>query len=200
MTGRTTLHILAPSSRLRSAVAQTGFALGHHCEVYADIAELAVRPPAEGIMLVRDEEAGRGVSGLLERLPTLGIGLPVVAFAPKPSRTRIVAAIRGGALDYLAEPVDGPALDRSIATLLPEIDAYTEARRRMIEARERIANLSPRERDVLDRLAEGIGNKGIAEALAISPRTVEIHRSNMMAKLGADHAAGAVRMRLESGL
>ncbi|WP_255548125.1 response regulator transcription factor [Erythrobacter ani] len=70
----------------------------------------------------------------------------------------------------------------------------------MIEARGRIANLSVREREVLDWLTEGSSNKVIARRLEISPRTVEIHRANMMHKLGARHAADAVRLRLEAKL
>jgi len=70
----------------------------------------------------------------------------------------------------------------------------------MIEARSRIENLSTREREVLDWLAQGSSNKAIARELQISPRTVEIHRANMMSKLGASHAADAVRLRLEAEL
>jgi FixJ family two-component response regulator len=70
----------------------------------------------------------------------------------------------------------------------------------MIEARDRISTLSTREREVLDWLAEGSSNKAIARELDISPRTVEIHRANMMNKLGVRHAAEAVRLRLEAKL
>ena len=69
----------------------------------------------------------------------------------------------------------------------------------MVAARNRMSTLSPREREVLDQLAAGNSNKVIAQALAISPRTVEIHRASMMRKLGARHAAEAVR-RLKAGL
>lgn len=70
----------------------------------------------------------------------------------------------------------------------------------MIEARDRIASLSEREREVLEWLSEGSSNKVMARELEISPRTVEIHRANMMNKLGARHAAEAVRLRLEAKL
>jgi DNA-binding CsgD family transcriptional regulator len=60
--------------------------------------------------------------------------------------------------------------------------------------------LSKREREVLELLALGSSNKLIARELSISPRTVEIHRSNMMTKLRAGHAAEAVRLWLQSGL
>ena len=60
-----------------------------------------------------------------------------------------------------------------------------------------MADLSPREREVLDWLTRGCSNKVIARELTISPRTVEIHRANMMSKLGARHSAEAIRLRLE---
>ena len=64
----------------------------------------------------------------------------------------------------------------------------------------KIAKLSGREREVLEYLSEGHSNKMIARELEISPRTVEIHRANMMHKIGANHAAEAVRIRIESGI
>jgi two-component system response regulator FixJ len=67
------------------------------------------------------------------------------------------------------------------------------------DARARTAVLSPREKEVLSQLVEGKSNKGIALALDISPRTVEIHRANMMRKLNAQSIADAVRLALYAG-
>ena len=64
----------------------------------------------------------------------------------------------------------------------------------MIEARNLISNLSRRERQVLDWLAEGSSNKAIARELQISPRTVEIHRAHLMQKMEADSLPALVRM------
>ena len=70
--------------------------------------------------------------------------------------------------------------------------------RQAVEARSKLSLLTQRETEVLDLLVAGSSNKQIARDLEISPRTVEIHRANMMAKLGANHAADAVRLRLEA--
>ena len=108
--------------------------------------------------------------------------------------------MKAGALDYLPLPLQPGRLGAMLERIDDEAAAQADARQRMIEARGRIRNLSAREREVLDWLAQGSSNKAIARELEISPRTVEIHRANMMAKLGANHAAEAVRLKLEANL
>jgi FixJ family two-component response regulator len=198
MTRKATLHFIDASSRGRAELARAGFDLGHHAEVYGDLGELAVHPPREGIIIARDDAREGGVALILERLGRLGIWLPVIAFDCQPSPASIVAAIKAGALDYLSLPLDPAKFARCLQRIESEARMFGEARRRMIEARSRISNLSRREREVLDWLAEGSSNKVIARELDISPRTVEIHRANMMSKLGARHAAEAVRLKLEA--
>ncbi len=76
-----------------------------------------------------------------------------------------------------------------VVRISDEADAYANARRKVVEARNRIATLSPREREVLDWLALGRSNMMIAREVCITLRTVEIHCANMMQKLSATHAA-----------
>jgi FixJ family two-component response regulator len=200
MSRKATLHFIDSSSRHRAELARVGFALGHHAEVYGDLSELSVHPPRDGIIIARDAVEEGGVATILERLSRLGIWLPLIAVDTDPRPTRIVEAIKAGALDYLALPLDAERFDRCLSRIAQEAEDFSLARRRMIEARDRISSLSVREREVLDWLACGSSNKAIARELAISPRTVEIHRANMMSKLGARHAAEAVRLRLEAKL
>jgi two-component system response regulator FixJ len=68
------------------------------------------------------------------------------------------------------------------------------------EAEKRLAVLTPRENDVLAGLVQGLTNKAIANAYEISPRTVEIHRANMMEKLGVDSLASALRIAFAAGI
>ncbi|MEE4200296.1 response regulator transcription factor [Erythrobacter sp.] len=200
MTRKASLHFIDSDSRQRAELARVGFSLGHHSEVYGDISELSIHPPREGIIIARDQSAEGGVSIILDRLCRLGIWLPLIAIEAEPRPGRIVAAIKAGALDYLSLPLDPSRFERCLARIEKEAESFGAARRRMIEARDRISSLSVREREVLDWLSEGSSNKVIARQLDISPRTVEIHRSNMMHKLGARHAAEAVRLKLEAKL
>jgi Response regulator len=200
MTRKAPLHIVDSCSRQRAELARVGFALGHHCEVYGDLSELSAHPPRDGLIIARDTVEDGGVGMILERLGRLGIWLPLIAVEVQPRPNRIVEAIKSGALDYLALPLDPERFTRCLTRIEKEAEQFGAARRRMIEARDRISTLSAREREVLDWLAEGSSNKAIARELEISPRTVEIHRANMMNKLGARHAAEAVRLRLEAKL
>lgn len=198
MTRKAILHFIDSSSRTRAELARIGFDLGHHAEVYADISDLTVHPPREGIIIARDDAEAGGIAVILDRLSRLGIWLPLIAVDETPRPGRIVEAIKGGALDYMALPLNDEKFSRCLMRIEGEAELFGEARKRMIEARNRISNLSRREREVLEWLAEGSSNKVIARQLEISPRTVEIHRANMMSKLGARHAAEAVRLKLEA--
>lgn len=200
MPHKASLHFIDSSSRHRAELARIGFSLGHHSEVYGDLMELSVHPPREGIVIARDAVEEGGVAMILERLSRIGIWLPLIAIEVQPRPGRIVEAIKSGALDYLSLPLDPERLSRCLARIEKEAEVFGQARRRMIEARDRISSLSQREREVLDWLTEGSSNKVIARELDISPRTVEIHRANMMSKLGARHAAEAVRLKLEAKL
>ena len=200
MPRKASLHFIDSNSRHRAELARVGFTLGHHSEVYGDLSELSVRPPRDGIIIARDTAEEGGVAMILERLSRLGIWLPLIAVEAEPRPGRIVEAIKAGALDYLSMPLDPERFERCLDRIAKEAELFGAARRRMIEARDRIASLSTREREVLEWLAEGSSNKIIARELDISPRTVEIHRANMMHKLGARHAAEAVRLKLEAKL
>ncbi len=196
MENRIILHIIDPSTRNRAEISRIALALGHHAEVYDDLQELTRHPPSVGIIIVRNND--RGVEQVLADLSDAGIWLPVVGTQERLSAERIVAAMKGGALDYLQVPITQERLDTTLVRIALEATIQADTRRRMMEARSRMDNLSGREREVLDWLAEGSNNKDIARELEISPRTVEIHRSNMMIKLGAKHSAQAVRLRLEA--
>ena len=192
------LHCVDSDSRVRAELSHAAYTLGHHAEVYGSGEELIEHRPADGIVLARNDFGRGGIKGFIERITDMGIWLPVIATDPNPNADRIVAAIKAGALDYLSLPVDLHHFATTLERIGDEALLQAAERRRMMEARERISSLSNREREVLDWLTEGSSNKAIARELDISPRTVEIHRANMMTKLGANHAAEAVRLRLEA--
>ncbi|MBS7669099.1 response regulator transcription factor [Croceicoccus gelatinilyticus] len=200
MEKRSIIHIVDVDPRNRAQFARAVFEMGHHAEVYDDAFELTSHMPRQGIVLAHDDPEAGGIAGLVDAMAERGAWLPVIAMANRPCIDHVVAAMRAGAFDYLSKPLHPPALELAIERVSREAATQAEYRKRSLDARTRISMLSNREREVLDRLAQGCSNKAIARELDISPRTVEIHRGNMMEKLGARHAAEAVRLRLEASM
>lgn len=198
MADRITLHILDGDTARRAQLARLAFAAGHHAEIYANAEELLAHAPSGGLVLAQDDPGGEGIANLIDAMMHAGHWLPVIAISETPVTSAVVRAIKAGALDYLPMPSQIAPLNEAITLAAREADSFRVQRARAAEARQRISRLSTREREVLDRLAEGCSNKAIARELDISPRTVEIHRMKMMGKLGARHAAEAVRLRIEA--
>lgn len=194
----TILHIVGGDSRARAEQARVIFGIGHHAEVYADLDEFLARPPREGIVMMDDSGMFDFPAAVLETFSRRGVWLPLVVTSATPSTERAVSAIKRGALDYFPLPLDSGTFADRLEELAEEAQAQARARRRLIEARNHMSRLSRRESEVLELLSAGSSNKEIARHLAISPRTVEIHRANMMSKLGAHHAADAIRTWLDA--
>ena len=106
--------------------------------------------------------------------------------------------MKAGAVDFVEKPFDDEALLAATEAALGTPQASGAAG--VDDAAERIASLSPREREVLDLLVAGKPNKLIARDLGLSPRTVEVHRARLMARLGVASLAEAVRLAVHAEL
>ena len=100
-----------------------------------------------------------------------------------------------GAVDLLEKPFRADHLVAAIRRAL-ELQTSSEIDPRILEIRSRLATLSPREHDVLQKLVQGQPNKVIAHEMGISPRTVEVHRANLMKKTNAGSLSELLRMVL----
>lgn len=193
------LHYVDGDFSARAQFAKVACDLGIHCELYDSLTELSAYPPRHGLIVLRDTLNGGGdVASAFAEMHRAGIWLAAIVVGQAPAPVQIVDAIKAGALDYLDLPVDAGRLQRCLARTTHEAVRISSLRRRSIEARQLINGLSTRETQVLELLAAGHSNKLIARELGISPRTVEIHRANMMNKLGATHSAKAVRIKLDA--
>lgn len=133
------------------------------------------------------------------QLKQRGINMPVVILTGHGDVPVAVEAMKGGAVDFLEKPYEKQALMTAIENAFARLDDQAADSRRSTEAKAKISRLTPREQDVLKHLVQGLTNKAIAQALDISPRTVEIHRAHMMEKLEADSLSAALRLAFLAG-
>jgi len=126
--------------------------------------------------------------------------LPVIIVTGHGDVPLAVRAMKAGALDFLEKPFDDELLLSSVGRA---VEVRSQSRNRTDQAQAaqlRIAKLTPREREVLERLIAGRPNKIIAYELDISPRTVEIHRAHVMEKMEARSLSDLVRMAIAAGI
>lgn len=124
----------------------------------------------------------------------------VIVFQSRPSVDQVVAAMAAGANDVLEWPCRPTVFEDAIFAAIQRRQTRMPLLERMQRAREKLRNLSDREREVMLCVARGLSNKQIANELSISHRTVEIHRSNALGKLDARHTADAIRLVIEATL
>ena len=145
--------------------------------------------------------ASAGVT-LLQEMKVRQIGLPVVVTGGHPEDVGLaVCVMKAGAVEYLvASDEDPELLLMAVAAALADIRNETARGTAVEHARKRIAALSAREREVLQRLLIGATNKQVGKAMGISPRTVEIHRAHVIERIGAHTLPEAALLATTAGL
>jgi RNA polymerase sigma factor (sigma-70 family) len=140
-----------------------------------------------------------GMSGLdLQAvLRERGVTLPVVVLTAHGDVSTTRAALVNGAVDFLEKPVDDDVLVDVLRNAVRIDEELHRAEEQRARAASRLNRLTPREREVLELLAEGLQHREIAERLAISPRTVEVYKARMMEKLQCRTLAEVVRAGTE---
>lgn len=139
-----------------------------------------------------------GMSGLevQQRLIAAGHGVPVIFLSGRADVPNAVSAVKSGAVDFIEKPFDYRRIVGLVRECLERDGAGLEARARARAAAERLAALTQREREVLDRVVAGKINRVIAEELDISIKTVEAHRARIMEKLEVGSVAELVQASL----
>ncbi|MCZ4330497.1 response regulator transcription factor [Castellaniella denitrificans] len=139
------------------------------------------------------------VSGLKlqERLVGQGVDWPIIVISGHGDIDACRRAFRNGAIDFLSKPIDEQDLIDAIQRGQAALDDQLRRSAQRAETLELLAALTPRERQVLDRVAQGYTTRQIADALELSPRTVETHRAAIGAKLGTTSQAELTRLWIE---
>jgi two-component system response regulator FixJ len=137
---------------------------------------------------------------LQEELAGRKIGLPVIIITGHGDVPLAVRAMKAGAVDFIEKPFDDELILASVKRALAMSGQSRSQASLAQSAEQHIAQLTARERQVLEQLVAGRSNKVIAFELDISPRTVEIHRAHLMEKMQAKSVSDLVRMALAVGI
>lgn len=195
------VHVVDDDEGLREALAFLFDVNGIDARFYASAdALLNALPITEGCILTDVRMPGMTGLELVRELKLREMGRPVIIMTGHGDIPLAVEAMKAGVVDFIEKPFADDQLLGSIRAALQaatQVEAPDVARQ---AAHERLAHLSPREKDVLAGVVEGRLNKQIAFDLEISPRTVEIYRANLMTKTGARNMADLMRIALAAGL
>lgn len=189
------IHVVDDDEAVRSSLALLIGTVGLRAQTWPTPEGFLAGFDPEGVGAVVLDVRMPGISGLavLETLIARGVDMPVIMLTGHGTVDLCRRAFKSGAAEFLEKPVDDDIL---IDTLQQALRRHVASRARVTAdraARQRYAQLSGREREVLGLIVEGLTNKEIGRALALSPRTVETHRANLFAKLEAASLAQVIR-------
>ena len=196
------IHVIDDDEGVREGLCALLEAKGYLAQAHASCDEfLGMFSVNTTLCIVTDlRMPGMGGLDLQAHLLKKAVELPFIVITGHGDVPSAVRALKSGAADFIEKPIDGKvfiaAVERAVAVRVASMAESEEASL----AHERIAALTPRERDVMQHLIEGNPNKIIAHQLGISPRTVENHRARLMVKMQADSVAELVRMALAAGM
>lgn len=178
-----TVFLVDDDEELREGVSQLLEQSGYRVAAYATAEALlsAFDPQARGCLVLDVSLPGLQGPEVQRELIRLGSHLPILFLTGSADVAMVVQTIRAGARDVLVKPCKPEVLLARVAELVAADVAFMEAREALRLVRNR---LSPREREVLVLLAEGLVHKDVGERLGISFRTVEVHRAHIIQKTG----------------
>lgn len=151
-----------------------------------------------GCLLTDLQMSGMNGLDLQAKLQQRGSALPVVVLTAHGDVATTRAALKNGAVDFLEKPVDDDVLIDVLRNAIRIDSEGHRARMQRVETMTKLGRLTPRERDVLNLLADGLQHREIAERLTISPRTVEVYKARMMEKLQCRTLADIIRIGSEA--
>ncbi|GJM43374.1 MAG: DNA-binding response regulator [Gemmatimonadota bacterium] len=194
--GSPCVFVVDDDAAVRRAIALLLRSVGHRVEVFDSGRSFldAFDPPRPGCLVLDLRMPGMSGLEVQQALLERGLRVPIVFVTAHGDVPNAVEAMQAGAVDFLQKPFrEQDLLDRVHKAL--EIEAAgREETQDLAELNERLERLTPREREVMLRVVDGHANKVIAYDLEVSERTVEIHRSRVMAKMEAQSLAELVRM------
>jgi two-component system response regulator FixJ len=197
-----TIHLVDDDEAIRRSVSFMLRTSGYLVKTYASGVEFlgVAREAVTGCILLDIRMPDMDGLEVQQALKERGVLMPVIIMTGHADVNLAVQAMKTGAVDFIEKPFEKTVLISAIEEGFARIDQAGRRHARADEAKVRLEPLTPREYDVLKGLARGHPNKTIAYDLGISPRTVEIHRANLMGKLGVPSLSEALRIAFAAGL
>jgi len=197
MTSEARVHVIDDDAGVRDSLRWLMDSVGIPVSTYESAQDfLTVSGGAAGCVLLDVRLRDQSGFSLQRRLKEQGFRLPIIFITGHGDMAMAVEAMKNGAVDFVSKPFDDQRLLETVQRALTHARENADRDRRRDQVRRRLDALSPRERQVLDKVAAGKLNKTIADELGISIKTVEMHRSNIMRKLGARSVAELVRLTM----
>ena len=202
MTADATIFVVDDDAPVRDSLCALLGARGWHVESFesAEAFLAAFDPRRPGCLIVDVRMPGMDGLSLQAHLNARRIDIPVIVVTGHGDVPLAVRAMKAGAVDFIEKPYAFEVIDAAVRRAIDRLRSKAAADPAMAEIAARAAQLTPREREVMEQMAIGHPNKIIAHNLAISPRTVEIYRAGVMDKMQASSLAHLVRMALAAGI
>ena len=190
-----TIHLIDDDAAVRDSLALLISTVGLRVTTWADPQAFLADFDREAIGAIVLDVRMPGISGLtvLDTLVAQGVDQPVIMLTGHGTVEMCRRAFKSGAAEFLEKPVNDELLIEALQNAVRQHVRTRERHQADRAARERYAQLSEREREVLGLIVAGLTNKEIGRALDLSPRTVETHRANLFAKLQAASLAQLIR-------
>jgi two-component system response regulator FixJ len=192
------VHVIDDDDAVRDALAELLEADGMVAHVHASAREFLDKISSLDRGCVVTDVRMPEMSGLelLRELQARSLNLPVIVLTGEADVAMAVEALKNGAAEFIEKPFDDKAILAAIRAALARLQLDDQATTKRAQNMQRLESLTARETDVLAGLVAGQSNKAIALNLGISPRTVEVYRSNLMFKMRAASLSELVRLAL----
>jgi two-component system, LuxR family, response regulator FixJ len=200
---RVTVFVVDDDKAMRESLSFLLEALGWEVRLFVSAQDFLARyfpPLSPACLLLEVRMPGMSGLDLQAILGEYGIELPTIMSAACADVPMAVRAMNQGAVDFLEKPFDEHQLRDSIEKAVARDSDLQRTREQRQAIHDRLARLTPREREVMQLVVRGLLNKQIASELALSMKTVEQHRGRVMEKMEADSLASLVRMAMAAGL
>lgn len=201
MTSEATVFVVDDDEAMRDSLKWLIESVGMKVRTYGSADEFlgSCYPGRAGCLLLDVRMPGMSGLELQHHLARREIRLPIIIITGHGDVGMAVRAMKAGAVDFIEKPFNDEALLSSIRNALEFDEKQRVLRAQRADIAARLAQLTPREHEVMEMVTEGRANKEIAAALGVTAKTVEAHRARVMDKMGAGSLAELVRMALIAG-